>query len=181
MGAFVLRFLSVMCFPHPSKAVHGWERAGVGLPSLLGVTWADPPLEWNSINMSGPMVDFPRTKTHLSSSSPHDGGQMSAAVCRLLRMSMWHVNMSSRIKCCRRIFHLLQCLHGFSMCVYIRGEDLQWIRSVWWRERTQKHIYCSFYQMLERQWQRKRLRNDGIHLDIVHCFPDNLNLIAKAK
>lgn len=35
--------------------------------------------------------------------------------------------------------------------------------------------------MLEMQWQRKRLRNDGIHLDIVHCFPDNLNLIAKAK
>lgn len=117
MGAFVLRFLSVMCFPHPSKAVHGWERAGVGLPSLLGVTWADPPLEWNSINMSGPMVDFPRTKTHLSSSSPHDGGQMSAAVCRLLRMSMWHVNMSSRIKCCRRIFHLLQCLHAPCVCI----------------------------------------------------------------
>lgn len=121
MGAFVLRFLSVMCFPHPSKAVHGWECAGVGLPSLLGVTWADPPLEWNSINLSGPMVDFPCTKTHLSSSSPHDGGQMSAAVCRLLRISMWHVNMSSRIKCCRRIFHLLRCLHGFSMCVYIGG------------------------------------------------------------
>lgn len=52
---------------------------------------------------------------------PHDGGQMSAPVCRLLRISMWHANMSSRIKCCRWIFHLLQCLYIVSMCLYQGG------------------------------------------------------------
>lgn len=37
MRVFALRFLSVMCLPHPSKGLDGWGCAGVSLPSMLGV------------------------------------------------------------------------------------------------------------------------------------------------
>lgn len=136
--------------PSMVVGVHVWAC----LP-CWGVTWADPPREQNSIDVSGPTVDFPCTKTHLSNSSTHDGGQMSAPVCRLLRMPMWHVNMSSRIKCCRWIFHFLQCLHVF-LCVYIGGED----QIIFYEEKEHRSIIvlynkCSKYndkQMSQKRW-----------------------------
>lgn len=48
------------------------------------------------------------------------------------------------------------------------------------RKNTEAYL-LSFITNARNIMTNKRLRNDGIHLEITHCHPDNLNLIAKAK
>lgn len=165
-----------MGFPHPSKAFHGLGCAGVGLPLLLR-GYVSRPSSWAEFHRHvWTHGGFSLYETSFVKFFLHDGGQMSAPVCRLLRISIWHVNMSSWIKCCR-LFHLLQCLRGVSMCVYqITVHQISFIK----RKNPEAYV-LSFITNARNIMTNKHLKNDGINLDITHCYPDNLSLIAKAK
>lgn len=68
----------------------------------------------------------------------------------LLRISMRRVNMSSRMKCCRQNFHLLQSPDCFYECGS-GGEFTQYIRSTLWGERRIEGYLMSFIKKMLRK------------------------------